>query len=91
MKLIETNTTENYDIQRFVTEGWELGLRQMFTGVRFNANPLGEDTYTLEYCAGSNPLFLQVMIATMTRLFELLPRFNNLATITAGTSRHISD
>lgn len=75
MKFTGTETDENYDVARWVSENnvWELGLHRVLFGIRVVAGRVGDGCYDIKYCAGDDQGFALLLLATVFRILSLLP------------------
>jgi hypothetical protein len=51
--------------------GWRIGLRRMLYGVRVFVDRVGDDCYTIDYCAGD--MFSEIGFVLQLVLFALVP------------------
>jgi hypothetical protein len=75
MKFTLTTPNENFLLRRFVSEQglWEFGLRAMMFGVRVSLSRVSDAWYTLDYCAGDDPGFVLILLATVAVILERYP------------------
>lgn len=52
---------------------WEIGFRQMLFGVRVSLTRIGDEWYTLDYCAADQPGFAWLLLATVVKILERYP------------------
>lgn len=73
MKFKNAETTINFDVLRLTSKTWEMGVRRMIYGFRVSANKLGDNCYTVDYCAASNTSFLWELFQVVLDILEALP------------------
>lgn len=75
MEFISAHPNEVIDRLRWqsLDGAWEIGLRQMLFGVRVSLSRIGDEVYTLDYCAGVDLLFAATLLATICKILERYP------------------
>lgn len=54
-------------------EKWEIGFRQMLFGVRVSLSRIGDEFYTLDYCAADDVGFALLLFATILQILDRYP------------------
>jgi molybdopterin-guanine dinucleotide biosynthesis protein A len=75
MRFTKVDSNDVFDVVRLLSaEGkWEVGCRRMLFGIRVGLSQLGGYTYSLDYCAGDNPVFTLELLAIVLKILERYP------------------
>ena len=73
MEFHQAEPNINFPVLRMASETWEMGVRSMLFGFRVSANPLGFNTYIIDYCGGDDPAFVLELFWVVYAILESLP------------------